>query len=442
MNSDNKINFLDPIFDTKVKCSCIGDDFYSVENLISNDKQKLSRGFMAYSVVKPPVEIEFQLCCSIELMSIKIWPQIDSLKSIGFEIHVSNERLRNEYHKTASHFNLQEYGIQFINNFSCNEHSDQNFAAIPFYPSVKNQLRKVKNIKLIIKQTARCVPVIKRIEIWGKVSQYASIEQQENVHKKINEAKEHTECIGSEQNKSDGNNQSSIKMRDSANLEIPESFLDIITYEIMAIPMVLPSGKTIDNSTLLKHMEHEGKWGRVASDPFTGQPFTDSRKPVLDVHLKSQIDLFLLRNCNIPDISTLPRTVGSVSKRRIEPNGECSESKLVKLEVISESNTSQTMASQTVSTSSTLTKMKNRTLDEAIRGVLQMGKYTEHTPHQHHSQSDKCFQCSEIHLLYTIKTCAHLICRNCLISKKMCTCKCGNNFSNSDLNKYHQKTFL
>lgn len=440
MNLENVINFIDPIFDTKVKCSCAVDDFYPIENLISNDKQKLSRGFMAYSVVKPPVELEFQLCCIIEVTSIKIWPQIDSLKSTGFEVYVSNDKTPNDYYKAASHFNLQEYGIQFINNFSSNDRSEQNFAVKPFYSSVKNQLRKVKNIKLIIKQTPRCVPVIKRIEVWGKISQLASMEQKEYVYKKMSAVRENSDCILSE---IDNNQKNPVINRNPINLEIPEPFLDTITYEIMALPMVLPSGNMIDNLTLLKHIDHEEKWGRVASDPFTGQPFTDSRKPVLNVHLKSQIDSFLMKNCSIPDISTLPRTVGSISKRRIEHNGEYSNlSKLPKVEGITQCNIIQTK--QATSSLTAPSGIINRSLEEAIRGVLPIGKYTVSTPSQTKSQIDKCFQCIEANqqLLYTITTCSHFICRKCLINKNIVICKCGLPFSNSDLNKHHQETFL
>lgn len=46
MNPNQIYNFVDPIFETQVKCSCTVDDFHGVENLISNDVQKRNRGFM------------------------------------------------------------------------------------------------------------------------------------------------------------------------------------------------------------------------------------------------------------------------------------------------------------------------------------------------------------------------------------------------------------
>lgn len=476
MDPNQIINFLDPKFDTIVKCSCAVEDFYPIENLISNDKQKLNRGFMAYRVVKPPIQIEFQLNCCIELVSIKIWPRIDSLKSTGFEIFINSD-MAQQYYKAASHHNLQENGIQFINssiNSCSNDNEDEDFAVVPFFPSTKNQLRKVTNIKLTIKQTTRqCVPVIKRLEIWGKISKFATVHQKESISKIIAREIVQTQCVKMTEN-STNDDTSSFRLNEHLedNLEIPEAFLDTITFEIMALPMVLPSGKIIDNSTLLKHIEQEEKWGRVPSDPFTFQPFTDSRKPVLNVHLKAQIDSFLLKNCSVQSIARLPRTVGSITKRRIEQSEECSkDSKMAKSDCISQEKntksyhcTDETVqaplpqsivlpSSSTISTaslsslsssSSSSSAMKSQSLDEAIRGVLKIGKYTANIATQNDSNIKKCFQCPEMvnNTLYTIRICSHLICRDCLVKKNISICKCGKSFSNIDVIKHHNKIIL
>lgn len=464
MNVKGKINFLEKNFQAKIKCSCPEDDFHLAENLVSCEKEKPNSGFIAYRVIKPPIELEFKLCCCIELMSIKIWPQIDSLKSTGFEIHAKCDDHQMEYRKIANHFNLKENGIQFINGLT-NEGNDcdSHFAVIPFFPSVKNLLRKVKNIKVIIKQTTRCVPVIKKIEVWGRVSKFASNEQQQFVRQAITNSIELQSTIDSSQN-------NEVKSTPQTNLDpsessilVPEDFLDAITYEIMSLPMVLPSGKTIDNSTLLKHSEHEEKWGRAASDPFTGQYYTDARKPVLNVHLKSQIDAFLLKNSNATEISMLPRTVGSISKRRVQStnNLDLMHHKIAKIEThsvngmaqISPSSTNKTIpSSSTISpapssliAAATTTSTPNQSLDDAVRSVLKIGKYTTSTVTNHTLNPNKCFQsCESINgtVLYTITSCSHLICRNCLVGKNLKFCKCGKEFSNIDVKKYHCKTFL
>ena len=39
-----------------------------------------------------------------------------------------------------------------------------------------------------------------------------------------------------------------------------------------------------------RYAENEARWGREMSDPFTGIPFTNTRKPVPNQSLKSRID--------------------------------------------------------------------------------------------------------------------------------------------------------
>ncbi|KAM7017674.1 RING finger protein 37 isoform 2-T2 [Tautogolabrus adspersus] len=81
----------------------------------------------------------------------------------------------------------------------------------------------------------------------------------------------------------------------TSNLSIPEEFLDPITQEVMMLPMLLPSGVSVDNSTLDEHQKREATWGRPPNDPFTGVPFTSTSQPLPNPHLKSRIDLFLLQ---------------------------------------------------------------------------------------------------------------------------------------------------
>lgn len=64
----------------------------------------------------------------------------------------------------------------------------------------------------------------------------------------------------------------------------------------MVLPMLLPSGMSVDNSTLEEHQKREATWGRAPNDPFTGVPFTSTSQPVPNPQLKSRIDHFLLQN--------------------------------------------------------------------------------------------------------------------------------------------------
>ncbi|XP_056274693.1 RING finger protein 37 isoform X2 [Pseudoliparis swirei] len=79
------------------------------------------------------------------------------------------------------------------------------------------------------------------------------------------------------------------------NLSIPEEFLDQITQEVMLLPMLLPSGVSVDSSTLEEHQKREATWGRPPNDPFTGVPFTSTSQPLPNPQLKSRIDHFVLQ---------------------------------------------------------------------------------------------------------------------------------------------------
>lgn len=90
---------------------------------------------------------------------------------------------------------------------------------------------------------------------------------------------------------------------------VPEDFIDPITLNIMTLPVLLPSGTTIDNTTLERHINSEKSWGRPPSDPFTGLPL--GSKVVPNATLKFRIDNFLLSSK--VHVGNLGRTVGSIS---------------------------------------------------------------------------------------------------------------------------------
>lgn len=61
------------------------------------------------------------------------------------------------------------------------------------------------------------------------------------------------------------------------------------------LPMLLPSGMSVDTSTLEEYQKREATWGRPPNDPFTGVPFTSTCRPLPNPQLKSRIDRFLLQ---------------------------------------------------------------------------------------------------------------------------------------------------
>lgn len=87
----------------------------------------------------------------------------------------------------------------------------------------------------------------------------------------------------------------SQKSDNTSETAIPEEFLDPLTQKLMVLPMILPSGVVVDNSSLEEYEKQEATWGRVPNDPFTGVAFTKDSKPLPNPLLKSRIDSLLLQ---------------------------------------------------------------------------------------------------------------------------------------------------
>lgn len=87
---------------------------------------------------------------------------------------------------------------------------------------------------------------------------------------------------------------------------VPSRLLDEITCDVMHIPMLLPSGHYVDQSTIAKLEEIDLLYGRRPCDPFTGVPFSATNQPVFSAELKCQLDVFL---CS-PSGSSHGMTVG------------------------------------------------------------------------------------------------------------------------------------
>ena len=62
--------------------------------------------------------------------------------------------------------------------------------------------------------------------------------------------------------------------------DIPPELLDKITYDVMQVPMLLPSGHYVDRRTLEKLSNNDALYGRPPTDPFTGTQMTDSIRAV------------------------------------------------------------------------------------------------------------------------------------------------------------------
>ncbi|XP_032372753.1 RING finger protein 37 [Etheostoma spectabile] len=161
-------------------------------------------------------------------------------------------------------------------------------------------------------------------------------------------------------------------------LSIPEEFLDPITQEVMMLPMLLPSGVSVDNTTLEEHQKREATWGRTPNDPFTGVPFTSTSQPLPNPQLKSRIDLFLLQQ------GMMSRD-GMLGRQRDGENPQAS--RLITSEVHGQSQYSPCL-SESTNNNTTIqynvgTRNTNRTAQKEVTGL---GHSSDNGNHKYNSQ--------------------------------------------------------
>lgn len=314
-------NFCDPRLRPEIECSTVSTEGYEVSNLI-NDSDK---GFLAYASIKPPVNIDITFLCNVSVSYIVIWPFVGSQKSSGFQISAKTSSDHSiPYTPLASgYLNHSNAGL-VLYPFNINHETlpvPANFLKRYIKPSLGHLATYVNNLRICICKTDNSVPALGKIEVWGSVASQcgkdtiASIstlwyktELHESAEKE--QCKEQFNALESVKQSKITIPSSSLKEVLESSLEVPEAFLDAITWEIMTQPILLPSGKIIDQTTLQKHEETEALWGRRLTDPFTGIPFSEDRKPVIATALKMRIDKFLLENSNAEEIKRLPRVLG------------------------------------------------------------------------------------------------------------------------------------
>ncbi|XP_008560190.1 RING finger protein 37 [Microplitis demolitor] len=297
------INLCNNYLNTKVKCDKPSCDDYDVDNLLAvNDK-----GFLVYSCIKPPINIDFNFVNNIKLNHIIIWPAIGEQKSTGFKLTV-NSRINCPNQLAVGFLNPSDSGIIFCCNYvDVNElkNTYSNFS-IKYISSYSHKfVTCMDNLKLTIIKTQKSVAAVKRIEIWGHVSPGTKIHDlwinySNNCRKNISLQVNHCVIEKAEEAQSSKKN----------SLEIPEEFMDPITCSLMIQPIILPCGKIIDYSTLENYGKNEALWGRQLSDPFTGVRLSNDFRPIYAQALKCRIDKFITDNHYHSEFNNVPRLLG------------------------------------------------------------------------------------------------------------------------------------
>lgn len=424
--SNVMFDFLNSKLSPKIRCSSATMDGYEVENLISSSDLIKSRGFLSYTSIKPPVDVDFELLCSISLGYVFVSTTVGTQKSNGIELFARNGSSC-EFVSIAKALFDKEDGVFFCNSrlFSASSPPPNynNRYHLCFLKS--NRFRvfiNANHLRVRILRTARSVPCIGRVEIWGRVSKLCSATTANTVRSLMQPRPFAKNC---------STKASVSTSRESNNAEVPEEFKDALTFEIMTIPMTLPSGSTVDSSTLEKFIENEASHGRHPSDPFTGLKFTESRKPVLNTALKSRIDMFLLEHADVAK-TAVSRTVGKMMNTPIR--NELKAIKEINLKRKADTNPSCD------------TKIKRSKCDDddddelnvLIQKTVSSEGFIRFTAEEENDELG-CSECEAVECLYLLP-CKHLYCRKCLMD--VCAelkCKhCNATFTRADPKKFHE----
>lgn len=406
-------------------CSRPNSEEYPVSNLLSKNPQLRAKGFMTDYFVKPPVDIVYKFPSPINLDSVIVNCAVGSQKSSVIRVSVVHENGTEKSlavgevksSKSVIHFH------RFANKNKC----EPNRTYISMYNAP--YFVKVAHLKITILRTeSSTIPALGSVEIWGNVSKGADQQLFKTITKKWREIRCFSQSsktpdaskYNSESRSNTCSTNRNTKLNSDVDFEVPEEFLDPITCELLTLPMTLPCGKVVDMTTLEKFYKSEAERGRGESDPFTGLPFTENRRPVFADALKVRLDKFLLENCNQPVIKDIPRTTG---RKNNFPKPSFSNSPY---------------DPSTPSSSSCTSGMKRpRDIDTLLESTLSgLPSYLEK---REKKVRNNCYKCDSKETLYKLVTCDHIYCRTCLLSIKKsgnkCDCGCDIDFNN--VVRYH-----
>ena len=344
---DNIINWGINPFITNAELSCVTVDGLEIENLFSQDPLVRNKGVRVESFVRPPVSLKLTFNLPINLTHILIKPRLDAEETCKLRLSAGKATALKDcgcfvYSTTRLPLILHNKQWSKRENPSCfilpNKVVGSQVHAKLLCQEITSQPLKITlnlttlNIEFLYCSGPKPL-AIQYIEIWGHLSKSATIEQRKTFEQVVHSllSKEpigcsssspvttklyHVDCDDTLNERShDTLSVSSTSTRKATEVssvseanEMPSKFLDALTYEIMLLPHILPSGYYVDQSSIDKSHELDLMNGRPPSDPFTGIPYSEHLRPTFCPKLKAELDLYFSQH---PMSQPVAKTVGS-----------------------------------------------------------------------------------------------------------------------------------
>ncbi|KAF0297464.1 RING finger protein 37 [Amphibalanus amphitrite] len=317
-----------------ISASSATSDGFEAENLLS----PASRGFLAAGFVRPPVTLTLEFCCPVELRQVRICLRLSQQHTTSVQLLVAGPG-SDDWQPAGSLW--EQHGqpppdeVSFVNGAACGGRGGSGpppaALRLPLRCRDRAALRRVARLRVRLTRargpSALC---LSSLRVWAVAAEPSHPALRAALSQRAAAAAASTPSQPAPAASPQSGEQRLARERESraaaarAAVERtgptpPEEFVDPITCEVMLLPMVLPSGQTVDRSTLERHERAEAGWGRPPSDPFSGVPFGGGARPVPDAALKARIDHFLFEHAGAaPELAAVGRTVGR-AKRPASP---------------------------------------------------------------------------------------------------------------------------
>jgi len=327
--SISSVNFTPLILSSSV---CI--DGYEAENALNG------QGFMAERFVKPPVDLFIDFGFSFSVHQMDFLPCVGGQKSSGIEIYSATylsgpqqqpqrpsclQDFQNiPFRRLSRVIDNQKLKLSFCNlrrnggTLNEGQWPDQDLCELRNAASCATDVVDCLRIR-IIRTHSGTLPCLKNLVIIGEPNwRYLNPDLRADLKQAMRadfirrQPVTEPSIAPPTQQKTTGLTilqEASRVSKEAAGAQVPDEFLDALTWQVMAVPVLLPSGHNLDLSTLEKYEQEEAKWGRPPNDPFTNVPFDKAIKAVPNIGLKSRIDQFLSRQKVVE--AFVPRVLGS-----------------------------------------------------------------------------------------------------------------------------------
>lgn len=316
-----------------VNCESVTADGYSSSNLISDDPQNRSKGLRVEHYIRPPVIVQVDLCVPVAVSCILVCPDLPPQAEMRLELSGSAVDMGVASYRSLCTVAVVKSGCLLVarsKHFRA-DIKTQEIVSVPNQTNMvvysshgckhlkrlvhsecplknPNVLRHLRHLQLkVIKWTGPKPVSIKWLEVWGVASNACSREELGLFQSRLKASSMYSpksKCgqppgMFTDRDSSVRNDQhppplqslspslgsaSHIQERSwagqdlkdtpapptSSELQIPERFLDELTFEVMVLPMLLPSGHCVDKSTVDRLAGSDAAYGRAPTDPFTG----------------------------------------------------------------------------------------------------------------------------------------------------------------------------